>query len=227
MCLFLFCGVAMQCLGRYWNIDMYGIFLASVALYCTPREERKEWGRATEREGETCGEFNAIETSLLLKERIKNKSNVGCTWKPAALLKVIKCFCYCLLINGATQANKHTHTAGLRKGEWGDSMCMCVCVSDVCNLHVHCIDKIALPGHQSLHLEAERKCVTVGLKFNTHACVTQHTALSVCVSVCLPVCFVYILVLFDLIFFLFEVGENAATTRGVADATATKNVTDA
>lgn len=106
-------------------------------------------------------------------------------------------------------------------------MCMCVCVSDVCNLHVHCIDKIALPGHQSLHLEAERKCVTVGLKFNTHACVTQHTALSVCVSVCLPVCFVYILVLFDLIFFLFEVGENAATTRGVADATATKNVTDA
>lgn len=67
-------------------------------------------------------------------------------------------------------------------------------------------------------------------KFNTHACVTQHTQHTVCMRecVCLPLYFVYILVLFDLIFFsCFEVGENAATTRGVADATATKNVTDA
>lgn len=98
------------------------------------------------------------------------------------------------------QTNTHTHSLVEDWGMGGKYACVCVSVSDVCNLHVHCIDKIALPGHQSLHLEAERKCVTVGSKFNTHACVIQHTALSVCVSVCLPVCFVYILVLFDLIF---------------------------
>lgn len=91
----------------------------------------------------------------------------------------------------------------------------------MCNLLVHCIDKIALPGHQSLHLGRKEgnacKYVKYGLKFNTHACVIQHsTARAGCVCKC--VCFVY----FCLVLFAFEVGENAATTRGVADATATK-----
>lgn len=84
-----FCFVVRRCCHAMFGHALYAIhimkhryLLATVALYCTRCAVASSWQVQRQGEGKEGGEgdeFNAIETSLLLKERHMRQQNKSCT----------------------------------------------------------------------------------------------------------------------------------------------------